>query len=100
VAAAVYGASLVASLWFAWRGAWGQFLAAYGLAWAILVAGWLYLMGGSHGTHGSPAYMIAWGLAFLLPYLAFFALLAGFLAFLAGAVGAQRRAATDDEASR
>jgi hypothetical protein len=98
VAAAVYAASLMASLWFGARGAWGRFQAAYLLAWALVVGAWLYVMGGTHGVHGSPGYMLVWGLVYLLPFLVFANLLIGLLAFIAGAVGARRRAMMDDEA--
>lgn len=95
----MFAVSLAVSLWAAWRGAWGRFRAAYGLAWATVVAGGLFVVGGSHGTHGSPGYMIAWGLIFLLPFLALAALLTGILAFIVGAVGARRRSMADDEVS-
>ena len=99
MAAAVYAASLTASLWFGVRGAWGLFQGSYLLAWALVVGAWLYVLGSNHGVHGSPGYMIAWGLAFLLPLLVFANLLVGLLAFIAGAVGARRRAMMDEEAS-
>ena len=92
----MYVVSLVASLCFAWTGAWGLFRVSYLLAWAIILGAFLFVASGNHGVHGSPAYMIAWGLIYLLPFLAVGAVLTGLAAWGLGALGSRHRALNDE----
>ena len=78
-----YAASVAASLWFAWKGKPRHLGAAYSFGWGLIIAAMMWLLSGAHGGHPTESGMLAWGLAYLLP---FFALASIAAAFAAGAI--------------
>ncbi|HEX8655111.1 MAG TPA: hypothetical protein VF693_07810 [Allosphingosinicella sp.] len=81
----------MASLWFAWRGEPRRFGAAYMSGWGLIIVAMMWLLSGEHGSHGDESYMLAWGLAYLLPIVAMVSIGAAFLAGGAFYLGSKLR---------